>query len=123
MDGEIDLELYTVSIIRLNNIFQKVENKENIAEINNNLLKCINDFYKLYKDIVDDFKEGKINCNEYDPFFENGLNTFPTYMKKIEELFEKTDNDEFKDNLTVLLTIFSKLIKVGNEYYKQRGVQ
>ena len=50
MDGEIDLELYTVSIIRLNNIFQKVENNEDIAEINNDLAKCINDFYKNHKE-------------------------------------------------------------------------
>ena len=123
MDGEIDLELYTVAMIHLNDLFKKVENNEDTTEINNDLTKCINEFYKLYKDIVNDFKEGKVNCNEYDPFFENALNTFPSYMKKIEEQFEKSDDDEFKDNLTVLLTIFSKLIKVGNEYFIQRGIQ
>jgi hypothetical protein len=123
MDGEIDLELYTICVIHLNNVFQKIEDNEDIREINSDLTDCINDFNELYKDIVHDLTNDNINCNEYDPFFENGINTFPIYVKDIENYVEKVDNEELKDNLVLLLHIFKKLIKVGHEYFKIRGVQ
>jgi hypothetical protein len=123
MAGEIDLELYTICVIRLNNVFQKIEDNEEISEINSDLTDCINDFSELYGEIVHDLKEGTVDYNEYDPFFENGINTFPTYVKNIEKYSEKVDDEELKTNFELLLLIFRKLIKVGHEYFKARGVQ
>lgn len=43
MDGEIDLELYTISMIRLNSIFQKIEDDEIVTDIISDIDDCFND--------------------------------------------------------------------------------
>ena len=69
MDGEINLELYTLCMIQINTIFQKIADNnptdEIIADINN----CRNDLKQLHEEIVDDLSKEEININEYDPFF------------------------------------------------------
>ena len=61
MDGEINLELYTLCMIQINNIFQKIADNnptdEIIADINN----CRNDLKQLHEEIVDDLSKEEIN--------------------------------------------------------------
>ncbi|MGN0177659.1 MAG: hypothetical protein ACI389_07500 [Methanobrevibacter sp.] len=73
MDGEIDLELYTISMIRLNSIFQKIENNDIVTNIIPDIEDCFNDLNRLYESILNDLSQYEININEYDPFFENGM--------------------------------------------------
>ena len=52
MDGEIDLELYTISMIRLNSIFQKIEDDEIVTDIISDIDDCFNDLNQLYEEKV-----------------------------------------------------------------------
>ena len=123
MDGEIDLELYTICIIRLNSAFEKIENDEIDSDVNSMLSDSINDLGELIRDIEGDLSQEEINCNEYDYFFENGLNMFPAYIKTIEDKFEKTDDEETEENLKILMVRFDRLLELGGEYFKMRGIQ
>lgn len=122
MDGEIDLELYTISMIRLNTIFQKIEDERNSSEITSNIDDCINELTQLCKDISNDLSQAEININEYDPFFENGMVMFPQYYNAIESYMEKEDDENLKSSLTALSDVFVELIKMGNGYFKKRGM-
>lgn len=121
MDGEIDLELYTISLIRLNSIFQKIEDEKIVTDIISDINDCFNDLNQLYEDILNDLSQAEININEYDPFFENGMVMFPEYTKGIDEIIEKIDDENLKAALNTLSDLFVKLIKVGNEYFEKRG--
>ncbi|MCQ2971111.1 hypothetical protein SAMN05216439_1850 [Methanobrevibacter gottschalkii] len=121
MDGEIDLELYTISIIRLNSIFQKIEDKKIVTDIISDINDCFNDLNQIYEDILNELSKEEININEYDPFFENGMVMFPEYTKSIDETIGKIDDENLKVALNSLSDLFVKLIKVGNEYFEKRG--
>ena len=54
MNGEIDLELYTISIIRLNNALEKLETSQNNDDIKEMFKESCRDFEELYKDIISD---------------------------------------------------------------------
>ena len=61
MNGEIDLELYTISIIRLNTAFMKLEdNDDNTFALFN---QSANDLEESYQDIVDELNQDEINYN------------------------------------------------------------
>lgn len=119
MDGEIDLELYTISIIRLNSIFQKIEDKKIVTDIISDINDCFNDLNQIYEDILNELSKEEININEYDPFFENGMVMFPEYTKSIDETIGKIDDENLKVALNSLSDLFVKLIKVGNEYFEK----
>lgn len=121
MDGEIDLELYTISIIRLNSIFQKIENKKIVIDIISDINDCLNDLNQTYEDILNDLSKKEININEYDSFFENGMMMFPEYAKSIDETIGKIDDKNLKVALNSLSDLFVKLIKMGNKYFEKRG--
>lgn len=121
MDGEIDLELYTISMIRLNSIFQKIENNDIVTNIIPDIEDCFNDLNRLYESILNDLSQDEININEYDPFFENGMVMFPEYIRNIDETIEKTDDENIKLVLISLSDIFVKLTKKGNDYFEKRG--
>ncbi|WP_432645593.1 hypothetical protein [Methanobrevibacter sp.] len=121
MDGEIDLELYTISMIRLNSIFQKIEDNNIATDIIPDIENCFNDLSQLYDNISNDLSQEEININEYDPFFENGMVMFPEYVRNIDETIEKTEDKNLKLALTNLSDIFVKLIKKGNDYFEKRG--
>ena len=70
MNGEIDLELYTISIIGLNNALENPENDDSFKEI-------VENFQELYEDIINDLNQDEIQFNDYYLFFENGKNVFP----------------------------------------------
>lgn len=121
MDGEIDLELYTISMIRLNSIFQKIENNDIVTNIIPDIEDCFNDLNRLYESILNDLSQYEININEYDPFFENGMVMFPEYIRNIDETIEKTDDENLKLVLISLSDIFVKLTKKENDYFEKRG--
>ena len=57
MDGEIDLEAYTISIIRINTALSKLESNEDINEIKELFCESFDDLDKLYRDIVSDLNQ------------------------------------------------------------------
>lgn len=120
MYGEIDLELYTISMIRLNTAFQKLDD----GKVDENIISMISDsstdFEVLLNDIINDLNQEEINCNEYDPFFENIKKLYPEYIKKISRYLEIDDKNLF-DKLNSLIEAFNKILKTADEYFKMRG--
>ena len=96
MYGEIDLESYTISIIRLNTAFQKLENSDSIQEIKALLEESLEDLEKLYKDTVDDLNNDEVNINEYYMFFQNGRQTFPQYIEALGKHWEALKTASFR---------------------------
>ena len=112
MYGEIDLESYTISLIRLNNAFQKLEDNDDVLEIKNLFEESYNDLQKLYLDIVDDLNQNEVNLNEYYLFFANGKQTFPQYI----EVLKGIDNNELESAVNSLLNVFENLNKIAGEF-------
>lgn len=92
MNGEIDLELYTLSIIRLNTAFMKLEDNDDDAFALFN--QSANDLEEFYQDIIDELNQDEINYNEFYPFFENGKHRFPQYINILEEVNENQNNED-----------------------------
>ena len=66
MNGEIDLELYTISIVRLNIAFQKLEDNDDDASTL--FEKSADDLEEFYLDVVNDLNQKEIDYNEFCPF-------------------------------------------------------
>lgn len=111
MYGEIDLETYTVAIIRLNTAFQKLEDS-NTDEARKLFDESYNDLQKVYSEIVDDLNQDEVNLNEYYLFFQNGKQVFPQY---IEELGNIKDY-ELQESVDKLLNVFSNLNKIADGF-------
>lgn len=73
------------------------------------------DFEALLNDIVNDLNQEEINYNEYDPFFENISQLFPSYIIKLNEYLK---NDTLKEKINTLIKIFNKILKTSDEYLK-----
>ena len=112
MDGEIDLETYTLSIIRLNSAFEKLENNEPISEIKEMFQESYSDLDKLYHEIVEDLNQEEVNINEYYLFFSNGKQIFPQYI----EILESIDNEELDGEITSLMKVFNNLNKIAEPF-------
>ena len=110
--GEIDLESYTISIIRLNTAFQKLENSDSIQEIKTLLEESLDDLEKLYKDTVDDLNNDEVNINEYYMFFQNGRQTFPQYIEALGSI----ENSELQEVVNSLLNVFTNLNKIADGF-------
>ncbi len=110
MNGELDLETYTLSIINLNTAFQKLEENEN--EAFHLFEKSAKNLENLYKDIVNDLNQDEVNFGEYYPFFENGKQIFPEYI----DILGKVENEKFNDVITRLITIFNNLNKIADAF-------
>jgi hypothetical protein len=108
MDGVIDLELYTISIIWLNKALEKLENNESIDEIETMFDESFNDLNRLYHDIVNDLNKDEVNLNEYYLFFRNGRKTFPHYIELLKSI-EQEELGEVVDALIILFTNFNKI--------------
>lgn len=119
MDGEIDLETYTLSIIRLNSAFKKLENDEPIADIRNMLEDSYNDLNKLYHDIVNDLNQDEVNLNEYYMFFENGKQAFPQYIDALGNI----ENNELDESVNSLLNVFNNLNKIAEAFPKNEMME
>ena len=92
MYGEIDLESYTISIIRLNTAFQKLEDNADVLEIRSLFEESYEDLQKLYLDIVDDLNQEYIDA-----------------LKSI-------DNEELESSVNSLLNVFENLNKIAKEF-------
>ena len=114
MYGEIDLESYTLSIIRLNTALQKLEDNGEINEIRNLLEESHAELEKLYKDIVDDLNQDEINVNEYYLFFQNGKQTFPQYI----EMLGSVENESLEEVIGDLMNVFNNLNKIADAFPK-----
>ncbi|MDO5848718.1 MAG: hypothetical protein Q4P18_04225 [Methanobrevibacter sp.] len=102
MNGEFDIELYTIAMTRLNNGFAKVGDiiQENAAVLNSenedeerekkldkmavsikrtlpDFKNACKEFKDLYADIESDLNSKEINLNDYEPFFKHVQETFP----------------------------------------------
>ena len=117
MNGEIDLELYTIAILRLNIAFEKLEKDadEALALIRDS----IDDFKNLYMDIDDDLNQDEINFNEYYPFFEYVNLKFPQYINDL----MKIKNEKVNDALIELIGILTDLNKLATYFLAQRAVK
>ena len=112
MYGEIDLESYTISIIRLNTAFQKLEDNADVLEIRSLFEESYEDLQKLYLDIVDDLNHDEVNLNEYYLFFANGKQAFPQYIDALKSI----DNEELESSVNSLLNVFENLNKIAKEF-------
>ena len=119
MYGEIDLESYTISIIRINSTLSKLESDEDISEIKELFDDSFNDLDKLYKDIVDDLNQEEVNLNEYYLFFQNGRQTFPQYI----EVLGNIDNSELEDCLDNLVNVFRNLNKIAEGFNQDEMIE
>ncbi len=119
MDGEIDLELYTISIIRLNSAFEKLKNNEPTDEIKGMLCDSLNDLNNLYHDIVDDLNQEEVNLNEYYLFFANGRQIFPQYIEVLKEI----ENNELADTVNSLKNVFSNLNKIAEAFPQNEMIE
>lgn len=112
MDGEIDLELYTIAIIRLNNAFKKLENDEPTDEIKTLLKESSDDLNKLYRSIVEDLNCEEVNINEYYLFFSNGKIVFPQYL----EILKNIDNEKLDGEIDSLIKVFTNLNNIAKPF-------
>ena len=112
MYGEIDLESYTISIIRLNTAFQKLEDNADVLEIRSLFEESYEDLQKLYLDIVDDLNQDEVNLNEYYLFFANGKQAFPQYIEALKSI----NNEELESSVNSLLNVFENLNKIAKEF-------
>lgn len=110
MYGEIDLETYTISIIRLNSALEKLENSPD--EVRVMFEESLRDLEKIYHDVVDDLNRDEINLNEYYLFFQNGKQTFPQYI----EVLGRIENEELQDVVNRLLNVFNNLNKIAEGF-------
>ena len=112
MYGEIDLESYTLAIIRLNTAFGKLEGSSQLNEVKKLFDESLDDLEKLYKDIVNDLNQNEVNLNEYYLFFQNGKQTFPQYI----EALSKINQEELQDSVNSLLNVFNNLNKIAEGF-------
>ena len=113
VNGELDLELYTISIIRLNTAFSKLEDSEDEAiELFN---ESANDLQALYEDILNDLDQDEVNFGEYYLFFENGKQTFPEYISALGAI----ENKNLTEPMNKLINIFNNLNKIAGAFPAQ----
>lgn len=110
MNGELDLELYTISIIGLNNALENPEN--------DSLKEIVDNFQELYEDIINDLNQDEIQFNDYYLFFENGKNVFPQYIETLKEI----ENEEIKENVDSLINLFENLNKISIAFPSQEDL-
>ncbi len=118
MNGEIDLELYTISIIRLNNTLEKLETSQNNDDIKEMFKESCRDFEELYKDIISDLNGEEIQFNDYYLFFENGKQVFPQYI----DALKKIENEEIKEYIDSLINVFTNLNKISKSFPSQQDM-
>ena len=114
MYGEIDLESYTLSIIRLNTAFQKLENSSSTDEVREMFEESFRDLNEIYADIVKDLNRDEVNINEYYMFFQNGRQAFPQYI----EVLGSIENAELQESVNSLLNVFTNLNKIAEGFAK-----
>lgn len=112
MNGEIDLESYTISIVRINTALQMLEDRQDILKIRNLFMASLEDLEKIYQDAIDDLNQDEVNLNEYYLFFQNGSQMFPQYI----EILENIENNNLKDVVNPLANVFRNLSKIADAF-------
>ncbi len=112
MYGEIDLETYTLSIVRLNSVFQKLETSDSTDDVKEMLEESLNDLEQIYRDIVDDLNRDEVNLNEYYLFFQNGRRTFPQYIEALKSI----EAEELREVAGSLANVFLNLSKIAEGF-------
>ncbi|WP_458455140.1 hypothetical protein [Methanobrevibacter sp.] len=114
MDGVIDLESYTISIIRINNALSKLKDNR-IDEVKELFDESFVDLQQLYLDIVDDLNRQEVNLNEYYLFFQNGKQAFPQYI----EVLQNIDITELDESAGSLANVFKNLNKIAAAFNEE----
>lgn len=118
MNGELDLELYTISILKLNNVFEKLQTDGPSEEVKKSFKEVSDDFQNLYEDIINDLNLDELQLNEYYLFFENGKQIFPHYI----EMLENVRYAEIEDSLKSLINVFNNFNKISMGFPKQESM-
>lgn len=111
---EIDLESYTIAIVKLNAAFSKLENSGYSDEIGTLIDESIDEFETLYENIRNDLNHNRINFDEYLHFFEYGLFVFPRYIEDLKTV----DNKELENQVSRLIRVFDNLNKLAIAFCK-----
>jgi len=116
MNGKLDLELYTISIIELNNALEHLKESEINDKIKTNFKNISNTFQELYDDIIKDLSLDEIQFNDYYLFFENGKRIFPHCIENLKQI----KNKEIKDSMDSLINVFINLNKIAEAFPTQK---
>ena len=116
MNGEIDLESYTISLIRINTALQNLEDNQEISEIKTLFEESFDDLEKIYQDTVNDLNQEEVNLNEYYLFFQNGKQMFPQYI----EVLDSIENNALEDVLGKLTNVFRNLDKIADAFNQEK---
>ena len=122
MDCEIDLELYTLTIVNMNSAFAKLEIDEFNAEGIRLLNESIGNFKELYQNTLIGLSLREINYGEYDYFLFGVFTSFPRHVENIESYNQTVINTELKLLLSELMQLLDKFIKISKDYFKKRGI-
>lgn len=120
---EIDLEMYTISIIQLNAAFEKLQKDEFGNDANQLLMESIDNFKRIYQSTLIDLSLKEINYSEYDYFFMNVKSSFPRYITDIGNYMALLKNEDLKLSLNELLEVLDKFIKIADIYFNKRGIK
>jgi hypothetical protein len=121
MDYEIDLELYTFTIVNMNSSFEKLEQDDFDAEGIELLNESIENLKKLYQTTLISLSLTEINYGEYDYFLFTVFTSFPRYIKNIEEYNLTVINNKLKLLLIELIELLENFVKISEDYFKKRG--
>ena len=103
MDYEIDLELYTLTIVTMNSAFAKLEQDEFDDDAIRLLNESLENFNELYQSCLIDLSLAEINYGEYDYFLQNVFMAFPKYVESIESYNQTVINNQLKVLLNELI--------------------
>ena len=116
MHGKIGLELYTISIIELNNALENLQESEINEKIKANFKSISDNFQAIYTEIIKDLNPDEIQFNENYLFFENGKRIFPQCIENIKQI----KNEEIRSTLDSLINVFVNLNKIIETFHTQR---
>ncbi|WP_405290669.1 hypothetical protein [Methanobrevibacter sp.] len=122
MDFEIDLELYTFTIVNMNSSFERLEQDEFDAKVIELLNRSIENLKKIYQTTLIGISLTEINYGEYDYFLFTVFTSFPRYIKNIKEYNLSVINNKLKLLLIELIELLESFVKISEDYFKKRGV-
>lgn len=114
MNGEIDLELFTLAILEMNNAFSKLD--ENNSDVKHSLDSSHENLKKLSDSLKEITNSEEINDTEVEPFFTFAINTFPGYKNQLANL-ENLD-DDLNESVINLIEVFDELYRISDDYFK-----
>ena len=117
MYTEIDLELYTIAIVRLNTAFEKLnDGNEDIEDL---LDASYKDLKQLSEAISNNLSQNEVN-NEIETFCTYSVVRFISYQNQLQKC--RDNNPNLNESLSNLINIFNELYQLSNQYFKKRNV-